>query len=306
MAALRPLRMGHRAFNVAPRALLAPRAFSTSLTARLAQVQDGPAISQTNRAEQTLRRFWKSSNITSLPSGSYQITLDHRALKTPSGTKLEIPKERRLLAAMISGEWENQDEVLKQHALPVVRFLASVGGSRKLSKDQTSLASRAIDGLSDPFTRPLVIDALLKYLQTDTILFPDDDPPPLVRLQKEHWDPLHAWLKEEFGVTLALAEGFGGVSQSEETIGKLRKAVEEMDAWELAAFERAVYATKSFVISLALLRGHLTAHEAADASHVEVRSQIERWGEVEDTHDVDYQDIRRALGSVAVLLAKSQ
>ncbi|TYJ55258.1 hypothetical protein B9479_004088 [Cryptococcus floricola] len=190
---------------------------------------------------------------------------------------------------MISGEWENQDEVLKQHALPV-----------------TSLASRAIDGLSDPFTRPLVIDALLKYLQTDTILFPDDDPPPLVRLQKEHWDPLHAWLKEEFGVTMALAEGFGGVSQSEETIGKLRKAVEEMDAWELAAFERAVYATKSFVISLALLRGHLTAHEAADASHVEVRSQIERWGEVEDTHDVDYQDIRRALGSVAVLLAKSQ
>ncbi|ODN99551.1 ATP synthase mitochondrial F1 complex assembly factor 2 [Cryptococcus wingfieldii CBS 7118] len=274
MAALRPLRMGHRAFNVAPRALLAPRAFSTSLTAR---------------AEQTLRRFWKSSNITSLPSGSYQITLDHRALKTPSGSKLEIPKERRLLAAMISGEWENQDEVLKQHALPV-----------------TSLASRAIDGLSDPFTRPLVIDALLKYLQTDTILFPDEAPPPLVRLQKEHWDPLHAWLKEEFGVTLALAEGFGGVSQSEETIGKLRKAVEEMDAWELAAFERAVYATKSFVISLALLRGHLTAHEAADASHVEVRSQIERWGEVEDTHDVDYQDIRRALGSVAVLLAKSQ
>ncbi|WVQ70748.1 hypothetical protein IAR50_000270 [Cryptococcus sp. DSM 104548] len=288
MAALRSLRPAHRALNVVPGAALAPRSFSTSL-ARFAEVQDGPAISQTNRAEQTLRRFWKTSNITTSPSGEFQITLDHRALKTPSGSKLEIPKDRRLLAAMISCEWENQDEVLKQHALPV-----------------TSLASRAIDGLSDPFTRPLVIDALLKYLQTDTILFPDDAPPPLVRLQKEHWDPLHAWLKEEFGVTLALAEGFGGVRQSEETIAKLRKAVEEMDAWELAAFERAVYATKSFVISLALLRGHLTANEAANASHVEVRSQIERWGEVEDTHDVDYQDIRRALGSVAVLLSKSQ
>ena len=49
-----------------------------------------------------------------------------------------------------------------------------------------------------------------------------------------------------------------------------------------AAFERAAYASKSFIIALALCRGRLTAHEAADASHVEVRSQIELWGEVED------------------------
>ena len=48
-------------------------------------------------------------------------------------------------------------------------------------------------------------------------------------------------------------------------------------------FERAVYASKSFIIALALLRGRLTAHEAAEASHVEVRSQIEKWGEVEDS-----------------------
>jgi chaperone required for assembly of F1-ATPase len=48
------------------------------------------------------------------------------------------------------------------------------------------------------------------------------------------------------------------------------------------AFERAVYATKSFVIALALCKGRLSANEAADASHVEVRSQIEKWGEVED------------------------
>ena len=33
-----------------------------------------------------------------------------------------MPKERRLLALLIANEWENQDEVLKQHALPVVRL----------------------------------------------------------------------------------------------------------------------------------------------------------------------------------------
>ncbi|KIR67815.1 ATP synthase mitochondrial F1 complex assembly factor 2 [Cryptococcus bacillisporus CA1873] len=268
-------------------ATIGARTFSTSF-AKWAVVKDGPPVTQTNRAEHTLRRFWKTVNISSTPTDGFLIHLDHRALKTPFGAKLEIPKERRLLAALIANEWENQDEVLKQHALPV-----------------TSLASRAIDGLSEGPTRPAVIDALLKYLETDTILYPDDAPAPLVRLQKEHWDPLRAWLKEDFGVELQLAQGFGAVKQTDDNVEKLKKVVEAMDGWELAAFERAVYATKSFVIALALCRSRLTAHEAAQASHVEVSSQIERWGEVEDTHDVDYQDIRRALGSAACLLIKS-
>lgn len=46
--------------------------------------------------------------------------------------------------------------------------------------------------------------------------------------------------------------------------------------------ERAVYTTKSFMIALALVHKRITAEQAAKASHVEVASQIERWGEVED------------------------
>ena len=46
--------------------------------------------------------------------------------------------------------------------------------------------------------------------------------------------------------------------------------------------ERATYATKSFIVALALVKGRLTAEDAAQASEVEVRSQILRWGEVED------------------------
>ena len=47
--------------------------------------------------------------------------------------------------------------------------------------------------------------------------------------------------------------------------------------------ERATYATKSFFISLALVEGEITIDQAADASRVEVLSQIQRWGEVEDS-----------------------
>lgn len=50
----------------------------------------------------------------------------------------------------------------------------------------------------------------------------------------------------------------------------------------LTAVERAVYASKSLIVALALIRGRLTIEEAALASQVEVASQIKKWGEVED------------------------
>lgn len=49
------------------------------------------------------------------------------------------------------------------------------------------------------------------------------------------------------------------------------------------AFERAVLASKSYIIALALVEGYFTTDEAAKAAHVEVQSQIDRWGEVEDS-----------------------
>ena len=195
---------------------------------------------------------------------------------------------------------------------------------------------------------------MMQYLETDTILwvctcllydwvdsdrYHDDGTgaPALESMQKQHWHPLLSWMSQEFDVELALADGFLPASQEPAIVERLRKELDKMSHWELAgqcnrghvqsradlvlpAFERAAYASKSFVIALGLCKGRLTADQAADASHVEVRSQIERWGEVEDcehskrdrsaradvtAHDVDYQDIRRMLGSCAVSLLET-
>lgn len=43
--------------------------------------------------------------------------------------------------------------------------------------------------------------------------------------------------------------------------------------------------------------------EAARAVSLEVSWQTGRWGEVEDTHDVEREDLRRQLGSVVLLVA---
>ncbi|KAL4068082.1 hypothetical protein V8B97DRAFT_1866613 [Scleroderma yunnanense] len=247
---------------------------------------DGPAVSESNRAETTLKRFWKSVDIESRDSG-FVVTLDKRALKTPSGNTLILPKEKRLAATLIANEWENQEKFLKQHALPM-----------------TSITARAIDALQDEATRAQVQASLLNYLDTDTICFHHDDPPPLVDLQKKHWDPLLEWARMTYDVEIQVFNSVLFHSQPERTRKILGDVVAQMDPWEMAAMERATYVTKSFLIALALVKRHLTVEEAAQAAQVEVSSQIQRWGEVEDTHDVDFHDAHRQLGSSACLVTK--
>ncbi|OJA13725.1 hypothetical protein AZE42_02948 [Rhizopogon vesiculosus] len=93
---------------------LCSRAFATtSLT------PDGTVVSETNRAEATLKRFWETVGISKRGDG-FTVTLDTRALKTPSGNTMLLPRDKRLVATLIANEWENQEILLKPHALPMV------------------------------------------------------------------------------------------------------------------------------------------------------------------------------------------
>ncbi|THH08630.1 hypothetical protein EW146_g8930 [Bondarzewia mesenterica] len=246
---------------------------------------EGAPVTATNRAETTLKRFWKTVGIEKR-GDQFAVTLDKRPLKTPSGNQLLLPQHKKLAATLIASEWENQNTLLKHHALPM-----------------TSLTSRAIDAMGDEPTRAETRAALLKYLDTDTICFHQDDPPPLVRLQNEHWIPLLEWTRSRFGVEIMTFDSVLFYSQPAETKNKIDEVMRNFDSWEMAAMERATYATKSFIIAFALVHKHITAEQAALAAQVEVSSQIERWGEVEDSHDVDYHDVRRHLGSAACLLS---
>ncbi|KAI0637369.1 ATP12-domain-containing protein [Trametes polyzona] len=243
------------------------------------------AVNATNRAEATLKRFWKTVGIEKR-DGGYAVTLDKRSLKTPGGKPLIIPGDKRLVAALVASEWENQETVLKPHALPM-----------------TSLVSRAIDAFQDEATRNEVRAQLLKYFETDTIFYHADEPAVLVKLQDEHWKPILEWARETLGLDIKVSNSLFVPAQSPETMKKLEDILSKFSPWEMAAMERATYTSKSFLIALALVMRRLDVDQAAQAAHVEVNSQIERWGEVEDTHDVDYHDMRRQLGSAACLLA---
>lgn len=65
----------------------------------------------------------------------------------------------------------------------------------------------------------------------------------------------------------------------------------------MIAFERATLTAKSFLIGLAVVKRHLSVEDAWMAAQLEVLDQIERWGEVEDSHDVDREFVKSQLAS---------
>ncbi|KAM7209623.1 protein atp12, mitochondrial [Naviculisporaceae sp. PSN 640] len=120
-------------------------------------------------------------------------------------------------------------------------------------------------------------------------------------------------------------------SQDPATRDAVQKWIEkDLDAWEVAGLERATLAAKSLLIASRLvaewgegLSGKVGAkaaiehaqengneprelfgvEEAAQAASIEVDWQISRWGEVEDTHDVEKADVRRQLGGVVLVVS---
>ncbi|KAI8813804.1 hypothetical protein BJ742DRAFT_787508 [Cladochytrium replicatum] len=230
----------------------------------------------------TIKRFWKTATFGADDDGSHFVALDSRKLRTPDGKPVRIDAERYGLAAAIAAEWEKQDKMLKPTSLPL-----------------TGIIMRALDSFSDSTEVTKAIDNVCRFIHTDSICYMHDFPDKLLELQDERWKPLIQWTLDTYGAELKTTMGIFSVKQSDETVSKLRAIVESFDPIKLAAFEKAVLTTKSFVIGLALAERRITVEEAVNAARVELDAQISRWGEVEDSHDVDHADMTRQLGAVA-------
>ena len=116
-------------------------------------------------------------------------------------------------------------------------------------------------------------------------------------------------------------------SQPAGTREVIRGWISGLGAWELVGLERAVLAGKSLCVGVRLVvewgegfaglrdgvgdgdgmgdgrRRRFGIEEAAEACSLEVKWQTGLYGEVEDTHDVEREDVRRQLGSVVLVVS---
>jgi chaperone required for assembly of F1-ATPase len=267
------------------------------------------------------KRFWKNVDVEE-GEGGLQIFLDHRPVRMSNKQILTVPASKPQLATAIALEWDlltSAQQALKNDYVPM-----------------TSLAARAVDietadreGREN--IRNDILSYLLRVLATDTLLCwaPEkvlndtlQNGKTLRQLQEEvatgiiAYLQTHVWPGVEIKPTLD-PESIIPVEQPQMTQQVIRGWCAGLPAFELAGLERAVLASKSLLVSVRLIHewGEAFAQarkradgrrfgieEAAYASSLEVSWQTVQWGEVEDTHDVQKEDLKRQLGSAIILV----
>ncbi|KAH6710685.1 hypothetical protein DL95DRAFT_351021 [Leptodontidium sp. 2 PMI_412] len=282
------------------------------------------------------KRFWKEVHVKHADEG-LQIHLDTRPLRRPSKAILTIPHSKPALATAIALEWDlltNAQQALQHHLIPLTSLV-----SRALDivdEDASPSSSETTSGAGP--IRTGIANTLMRYLDTDSLLCwaPEADPDPpgyevhesrkaegLRSIQKRTAVPIISYLTERVwpGVEIVEVLDEGSIfpkSQPRMTRDVIQGWVMGLPAFELAGLERAVLAGKGLLGAARLVvewseemgevrggekGGAFGVEEAARAASLEVDWQTGMWGQVEDTHDVEREDVRRQLGSVVLLVS---
>ncbi|CAK7234451.1 ATP synthase mitochondrial F1 complex assembly factor 2 [Sporothrix bragantina] len=152
----------------------------------------------------------------------------------------------------------------------------------------------------------------------------------LRQLQERTAGPILAYISAHVWPGVVVEPVLGGKDQESllfpkphppETRAAVGAWLETLNGWDLAGVERATLAGKSMVVATRFVAGWsatasetaatlpkesgsaLSVEEAYAATNMETAFQTAQWGEVEDTHDVEREDMRRHFGSVVLLVS---
>ncbi|RFU35014.1 hypothetical protein B7463_g1333, partial [Scytalidium lignicola] len=299
-----------------------------------ALLKRGEELRETKSGSLRTRRFWKDVHVKKVDD-SLQVYLDSRPLRRPSKEILAVPVHKPHLATAIALEWDllvSSQQALRTHLIPITSLV-----SRALD-----IADEDADPNSAGEIRHGIVNTVIKYLDTDSLLCwapePPADPPGYETHESRRAESLRskqmrtaqsiiAFLTEKVwpGVKIVPVLDSNSIvpkSQPQMTRDVIRGWVSGLPAFELAGLERAVLAGKGLLGAVRLLvewsteLEHLKGkdgereqgevfgvEEAARVASLEVDWQTGMWGEVEDTHDVDNEDVRRQFGSVVLLVS---
>ena len=203
------------------------------------------------------KRFYKTAEAVEA-DGGHGIALDGKPVRTPAGRPLAV--SGAALATAVAQEWDAQGETIDRETMPL-----------------TCLVCTALDLV--PERRAEIVAEVAAYAETDLVCYRTDQPPALARRQTAAWEPLVAWAAARYGAQLAVTSSITPIAQAPEALEALREAVATEDDCALAGLSMATRAFGSLVIALAMRDGRLDAEAAADASLVDERYQLERWGD---------------------------
>ncbi|XP_063171016.1 ATP synthase mitochondrial F1 complex assembly factor 2 [Candoia aspera] len=222
-------------------------------------------------AQAERKRFYQNVTISQGESG-FEINLDHRKLKTPQAKLFTVPSET--LALAVATEWDSQRDTIKFYTMHL-----------------TTLCNTALDNPSQR-SKDQLIQAAMKFLETDTICCRVEEPPALVELQKNEWDPVIGWAEKRYNVVIGSSTSLMGPNLPQSTKDTFTSHLASYNSWALQGIEYMITQLKSLILSMSLVDKHLTVEQAVLLSRLEEEYQIRRWGNVEWAHDYDMYDLR--------------
>ncbi|XP_030067018.1 ATP synthase mitochondrial F1 complex assembly factor 2 [Microcaecilia unicolor] len=217
------------------------------------------------------KKFYQNVSI-SQGEGGFEINLDRKKLKTPQGKLFTVPSEP--LAIAVATEWDSQRDSIKSYTMHL-----------------TTLCNTALDNPTQR-NKEQFIRAALKFLDTDTVCYRVEEPPGLVELQTNEWDPVINWAEKRYDVSIGSSTSIMGPHIPAETKEAFMKHLASYNMWALLGLEYIIVQLKSMVLTMGLVDRYLTVERAVLLSRLEEEYQIQRWGKVEWAHDYDLQELR--------------
>ncbi len=194
-----------------------------------------------------MKRFYKLVSYQKKPEG-YAILLDGRAVKTKSGAVLLAQNEQ--IATEIVQEWAAQGEQIDPESMPFTQILNT-------RIDQVSQKRQAMSA------------EVLKFLNTDLICYPTEEPIALYELQEKHWAKWREWIKQRFGAPLQVTTTLRALQQPLQLHEALKTHVDAMSDDIFTLFQVVVPLCGSLVLGLALIEGQGSADEIFKCCFVE-------------------------------------
>ncbi|XP_017466210.1 PREDICTED: ATP synthase mitochondrial F1 complex assembly factor 2-like [Rhagoletis zephyria] len=228
-----------------------------------------------------LKRFYKQTSVL-YNDGKYEVTLDNRKLKTPNGKLFTVKSEP--LAIAVATEFDAQKEHIERSKMHL-----------------SALCFTAIDN-PNRHTKTDMVNYLLNYIATDTVLFQYDDEKDLHDLQRNEWDPIIKWFNERYGTNLEKTMVISPPSISADDKMNVSKYLLSHSEDVLFGFIFAVDTLKSVVLAFAAIDQRISVDKAVSLARLEEEYQLKFWGRVEWAHDLSQQELQARLAAAVLFV----
>lgn len=205
-----------------------------------------------------MKRFYTMVTTAENQDKNWEVHLDGRSVKTPSGHVLAMPNED--IARHIANEWSAQTDNIDPETMPLTQFVTTA-----LDRSQTN--------------RDEIKSQTLNYLDTDLLCYRTDQPLDIAQKQAESWDPILATFKDVYDAELETTTGLAALQQPEDLKNRIADEMDKLNLWHFTALQMTTAMTGSLVLALLFIRKKLLPDDLIAAAFVEENHKFDLYNE---------------------------